>query len=73
MSVEEKIALRLRGLPVDKQVEVLDFIQFLEQRTGSTEPRKSLIGLCADLNLDITEHDIAEARREMWGNSPRCE
>jgi hypothetical protein len=27
--------------------------------------------LCADLNLDLTETDIADARREMWGNFPR--
>ena len=27
--------------------------------------------MCADLNVDITEADIAEARREMWGNFPR--
>ena len=28
-------------------------------------------GLWADLNIHITEEDIAEARREMWGNFPR--
>jgi hypothetical protein len=27
--------------------------------------------LWADLGVDITEEDIAEARREMWGNFPR--
>jgi hypothetical protein len=27
--------------------------------------------LWADLNMNITEEDIAEARREMWGNFPR--
>ena len=28
-------------------------------------------GLWADLNFHVTEEDIAEARREMWGNFPR--
>jgi hypothetical protein len=32
-------------------------------------PRKSLRGLWR--GLDITEEDIAEARREMWGSFPR--
>jgi hypothetical protein len=31
----------------------------------------SLRGLWAGLNNHITEEDIAEARREMWGNFPR--
>jgi RHH-type rel operon transcriptional repressor/antitoxin RelB len=34
-------------------------------------PLRSLEGIWADLNINITEQDIAEARREMWGNSPR--
>lgn len=33
--------------------------------------RRSLKGLWADLKVGITEEDIAEARREMWGNFPR--
>jgi hypothetical protein len=35
------------------------------------EPLRSLRGLWKDLNIEITEEDIAEARREMWGNFPR--
>lgn len=33
------------------------------------KPRKSLRGLWR--GVDITEEDISEARREMWGNFPR--
>ena len=29
------------------------------------------MGLCADLNQKITEDDISEARKEMWGSFPR--
>jgi hypothetical protein len=29
-------------------------------------PKRSLHGLWADLNLDISEEDIQEMRREMW-------
>ena len=35
------------------------------------KPRRSLLGLCADLGVTVTEEDIAEARKEMWGNFPR--
>ena len=33
--------------------------------------RRSLLGLGADLGIRITEDDITEARKEMWGNFPR--
>jgi len=29
------------------------------------------MGLWADLDIGITDEDIDEARREMWGNFPR--
>jgi hypothetical protein len=35
------------------------------------KPHKSLYGLWADLNVDISEEDIDEIRREMWRNFPR--
>ena len=38
---------------------------------GEQRPRKSLHGLWADLNVDVSEEDIQEMRREMWGNFPR--
>ena len=40
-----------------------------ELRSASGKPRKSLLGLWK--GLDITEEDIEQARREMWGNFPR--
>ena len=71
MSVEEAVIDKLRALPPEKQQEVLDFLEFLQQKTAVKRPRRSLEGLSADLGVDITEEDIAEARREMWGNFPR--
>jgi len=35
------------------------------------EPRKDPYGLWAEFDIDISEEDIAELRREMWGNFPR--
>ena len=71
MTIEEQVLEKLRDLPPEKQKEVLDFVDFLKQKNGSKKPLKSLLGLWSDLNIHITEEDIAEARREMWSNFPR--
>ena len=71
MTIEEQVLEKLRDLPFDKRKEVLDFVDFLKQKNGPKKPLKSLRGLWADLGIHITEEDIAEARREMWGNFPR--
>jgi hypothetical protein len=67
VSIEESVLEKLRALPPEKQQEVLDFVEFLEQKNVPRRPWRRLKGLWADLGVDITEEDIAEARREMWG------
>jgi hypothetical protein len=69
--IEQIVLERLRALPPEKQQEVLDFAEFLHHKTLPKQPRRSLLGLWADLGVKITDEDIAEARREMWGNFPR--
>ena len=32
-----------------------------------SEPLRSLYGLWQDYSIELTEQDIAQARREMWG------
>jgi hypothetical protein len=71
MTIEEQVIQKLRGLPPEKQKKVLHFVESLKPEEGLKKPRRSLLGLWADLNIHITEEDIAEARREMWGNFPR--
>jgi hypothetical protein len=71
MPIEQLLAQTLHALPPEKQQEVLDFAQFLAARV---ETKKSLFnpkGMFAHLNISISEEDIDEARREMWGNFPR--
>ncbi len=70
-NLEQAILENLRQLPPEKQQEVLDFAEFLRQKTALKQPRRSLKGLWADLDIHISEEDISEARREMWGNFPR--
>jgi hypothetical protein len=71
MTTWELIAEEARGLPADKQQELLDFAEFLRTRTTGERPLKSAAGLWEDLGVDITAEDIEEARREMWGHFPR--
>jgi uncharacterized protein DUF2281 len=71
MTLEQQVLEKLRDLPPEKQKEVLDFVASLKEKNGSTKLRRSLRGLWKDLNINITEKDIAEARGEMWGNFPR--
>lgn len=71
MNLEEAVLEKLRHLPVDKQQQLLDFAEFLYQKTTLQTPLRTVRGLCADLKVDITEEDIAQARQEMWGNFPR--
>lgn len=72
MTIEQQVVEKLRDLPPEKQKEVLDFVEFLKEKNGGQKkPLRCLRGLWADLNIHITEEDIAQARREMWGNFPR--
>ena len=73
MSIEQAVAERMKSLPPDKQQEVLDFVEFLQQEVGGAprKPLKSLYGLWSDLGVNVTVEDIAQARRAMWGNFPR--
>ncbi len=71
MSIEKSVLEKLVKLPVDKQKEVLDFVETLEKKAASPRRCRSLKGLWADLGTDVSPEDIAEARREMWGGFPR--
>jgi hypothetical protein len=59
--------------PLEKVRLVEKVMNTLEQDLSEVEktPKRSLLGLWEDLNIDISEEDIAEARREMWGNFPQ--
>jgi hypothetical protein len=71
MNIEQAIMEKVRELPPEKQQEVLNFADFLHQKVTPKRPLRSVKGLCADLKVDITREDIAQARKEMWGNFPR--
>jgi len=65
-------------LRLAKQLSAMDKVRLIEQiapeierdlQAAQPEPRESLRGIWQ--GLDITDEDIAETRREMWGNFPR--
>ena len=71
ITIEDRVREKLRGLSLEKQREVLRFVESLQSEQGARKALRSLEGLLEDFNIDITEEDIAEARREMWGTFPR--
>jgi hypothetical protein len=74
MTTEESILERVRALPPAKREDVLKYISSLDSGEGAAEEKKSFRspkGILADLNFTLTEEDLAEARREMWGAFPR--
>jgi hypothetical protein len=73
ISFDEIVTLAENLPPLEKVRLVERVMATLEQQLTSTQnlPLKSAYGLWADLNVNISEEDIAEARREMWGNFPR--
>jgi len=70
MDIEKRVLIKLKLLPYEKQKEVLDFIEFIQRKAKINHPHNNLKGLWADLRVQIGEEDIAEVRREMWGNFP---
>ncbi len=72
MDIPQAVLETLRVLPLEKQQEVLDFVEFLNVKRGPTKrPRRDWIGTAVDLSVELTEEDIAQARHEMWGHFPR--
>jgi hypothetical protein len=71
VTLEEALDLVKQLSPVDKARLIERIVPDIERelKTARPTPRKSLRGLWR--GLDITEEEIAEARREMWSNFPR--
>lgn len=75
--IEQSVTLE-DVLRLAKQLSAMDKVRLIERIAPEIEidlqasqngPRESLRGIWQGLN--ITDEDIAEARREMWGNFPR--
>lgn len=71
--IVEKIAKKASSLPVESQRKALEYVESLERETSGKKPFRSVLGILADRNVHVSEEDIAEMRREAWGNFPREE
>jgi hypothetical protein len=72
MSITQQILDTAASLPLEKQQELLNFASSLRQQVRTTNvPWQSARGALAHRGINITDQDIADARREMWGTFPR--
>ncbi len=71
-TVESLVALAKQLPPTDRARLIGEVAASLaEEPQGEKKPRRSQYGALADLHLDVSEEDIAEARRDMLANFPR--
>ena len=71
MTVAETLAHKVRQLPVDRQLQVLEYVEFLEQKHGQRGPRRDPEGLLAEQPSNLNLGDFTAARREAWRGFPR--
>lgn len=74
-NLANEIAAKVASLPIEKQRDVLQVVESLlkntEQETTPQVQRRRLMGDLEHLNVRLTDEDIKEARREMWGEYMR--
>lgn len=71
VTIEKTVVEKMKSLPPGKKTEVLDFIEFLQHKASVKHKHRGLKGLWADLGIKITEKDVADVRKEMWGKFPK--
>jgi hypothetical protein len=71
MTLAETLTRKMSQLPVSRQLEVLNFAEFLEQKQMRAGPRHDPEGLLANQASGLGLEGFAAARREAWGNFPR--
>jgi len=72
-SIDKAIKL-LRELPPREQLKVIvEILPGLEKMLSEPpgKPRRSLLGLCADLGKAPSAEEIEEARKSIWAEFPR--
>ena len=73
MTLLESVTEKISRLPANRQIEVLDFVDFLASRTavGSQAPRRDPRGVLEGQLPELTLEDFKAARREMSAGFPR--
>jgi hypothetical protein len=73
MSLQTELIDKIKKLPENQQMLVKSLVDELARGRHRSQPKgsRNWFGALEHLGIEITESDIAEARREMWGNFPR--
>ncbi len=80
MTIQERPIDLPRILELTQELSLLDKVRLIERMMPQIErdlaatsktPKRSLLGICADLGPAPSADTIDEARREMWANFPR--
>ncbi len=80
MTIQERPIDLPRILELTQGLSLLDKVRLVERMMPQIErelastakmPKRSLLGICADLGPAPSAEIIDEARREMWANFPR--
>jgi len=68
----DALAELARQLPLGERARLIERVAAsLAEETGAVQsPRRISYGALADLQLDVSEEDITEARRDMLANFP---
>ena len=66
MTLEETLLEQIKVLPPDLKREAIHFVEFLQTKIKIKQPRRSLKGALANLDIKISDEDIRQARNEMW-------
>ncbi|MBD2190078.1 DUF2281 domain-containing protein [Pseudanabaena mucicola] len=69
--IEEKLIAVIKTLPTEKQQALLEFAEFLQAKTASKSPSKSIKGLWANADINLTEEELSATRKEIWANFPK--
>jgi hypothetical protein len=69
--IEETLIAVIKTLPIEKQQALLEFAEFLQSKTTPKAPTKSIKGLWANADINLTEEELATNRKEMWANFPK--
>jgi hypothetical protein len=73
MSLQTDLIEKVKQLPEDKQLLVKSLVDELARKVEPTAQGApaAWFGSLEQLGITISEEDIADARREMWGNFPQ--
>ncbi len=73
MTLQEVLQLAKQLTPIDKVRLIQQLTPDLERELSQIkpQPKKSLLGLCADLGTAPSETEIDRTRNEIWSNFPR--